>query len=165
MTFEWHIDDAAQLKIDGVLWDNQQPTWNAVDTAVLTPGWHQFEWRGSNNGGQGGNSGGTTGVGSGQGGIGFGWDPSGGTTTVAPIDPGNGSLFTYGAPGTASLCQRPQRHGIIHAQHRGTGELCQPFPRRRQRAARQRHHFRVDLVDRRQHLDHRIEHLERRFGQ
>ena len=65
VTFEWHIDDAAQLLVDGTLWQGQQPTWNVKDTGVLTPGWHSIEWRGSNNGGPGGQSGG----------IGFGWDP------------------------------------------------------------------------------------------
>ena len=83
VTFEWHIDDAAQLLVNGSLWQGQQPTWNVKDTGVLTPGWHAIEWRGSNNGGPGGQSGG----------IGFGYDPTGLGNTAQLVDPGNGSLL------------------------------------------------------------------------
>ena len=99
VTFFWNIDDAAQLKIDGSLFQGQTPQWEAIVTGVLTPGWHSIEWRGSNNGGPGGATGGN---GAPYGGIGFGWDPNGGTAIVAmPNDPGNGSL--YQTPGSISL--------------------------------------------------------------
>ncbi len=92
VSFGWHIDDAGYLLIDGSPWQGTAAEWNADVTGVLTPGWHQFEWFGSNNGGPGGPSGG----------IGFGWDPTGNGNLVATMDPGNGSLFTCNGPGTAS---------------------------------------------------------------
>ena len=74
---------------------------------MLTPGWHQFEWFGSNNGGPGGPSGG----------IGFGWDPTGNGNLVETMDPGNGSLFTYGNPGTANFANDVYvSGGIVHAE-------------------------------------------------
>ncbi len=96
ITFYWNIDDLAELKIDGVLWQGQQPVWPSPKlTGDLTPGWHTFEWRGSNNGGPGGATAGAANIPGPQStGTGFEWDPNGGTNLVpVPNDPGNGSLF------------------------------------------------------------------------
>ena len=120
ISFARQWDDDGLLTIDGTALISDT-TWNNLDivhldqgtsetTTTYTPGWHQIEVRLADTGGGIGVNGGWTGPGFGidfQGleatqtltGGNFGTLVNSASNFILPIDPGNGSLFTTGAPG------------------------------------------------------------------
>lgn len=86
ISFTEHIDDKARIWID----DNlalSNDTWNSRSSTSnlnLAPGWHTIEIRISNGGGGSGPVGGE---------VGIRYDPSGGTTWLKLVDPGDGSFL------------------------------------------------------------------------
>jgi hypothetical protein len=95
ISFTEHIDDKARIWIDDILvltndaWSVRSSTANLN----LTPGWHSIEIRISNgSGGSGAVSG-----------VGIGYDPTGGTTWQALVDPGDGSFLRVNANSTGAV--------------------------------------------------------------
>ncbi len=90
ISFSEHIDDAAQLRINGVLVlnDDQWGSRTSTGNLNLSPGWNTFELRISN---EGGGSGPTAAPG-------FAYDPTGASNWTHPSDSGDGSLFRTRIP-------------------------------------------------------------------